>query len=327
MAQVLAWATVAGSPAQNREEGDAAPEAISIVRVRYAVLGAGGLGGFVGGALARAGADVLFLLRPETLARHPARLRVESVVLGDFEADVATVAVLDREVDVLWVTVKATQLAPALELAPPERVGAAVLVPLLNGVDHVQVLRGRYAHVLAATTRVESERVEPGLVRQTSPFARFDLGPGRRRDEIGDDLRAAGLEVALAADERTMLWEKLAFLAPLALTTTALGAPIGAVQADREWNDRLMSCHDEAVAVALGEGAKLDPPRFRSELLEFPGGDGRTSMQKDFDAGRPLELDAIAGPIMRGGRRHGIETPATEELVRLVESRLAAAAV
>ena len=292
--------------------------------VRYAILGGGGLGGFVGGALARSGWDVLLLLRPETLAQHPTRLRVESVVLGDFEADVATGSTLDREVDVLWVTVKATRLGPALGLAPPERVGAAVVVPLLNGVDHIPVLRERYLHVLAATTRVESERVGPGLVRQTSPFAHVDLAPGPRRDEIGDDLRAAGLEVALAPDERTMLWEKLAFLAPLALTTTALGAPIGEVQADPEWNDRLMRCHDEAVAVALAEGAMLDPPRFRSELLDFPGGQGRTSMQKDFDAGRPLELDAIAGPIVRGGRLHSTATPATEVLVRLVEARLAA---
>jgi 2-dehydropantoate 2-reductase len=61
-------------------------------------------------------------------------------------------------------------------------------------------------------------------------------------------------------------------------------------------------------------------------MMGFPGGEIRTSMQKDFDAGRPLELEAIAGPIVRGGRQHGIATPATEELVRLVESRLAAAA-
>ena len=70
--------------------------------MRHAILGAGGVGGLVGGALARAGGHVLLLLRPRTLARYPRRLRVESVVLGDFEVDVATAAALDREVDVLW---------------------------------------------------------------------------------------------------------------------------------------------------------------------------------------------------------------------------------
>src|SRR5262245_62375960 len=82
---------------------------LTIVCVRHAILGAGGVGGLVGGALARAGRDVVLLLRVEKLARHPARLRVESVALGEFEVDVATASLLDRDVDVLWVTPKAAQ--------------------------------------------------------------------------------------------------------------------------------------------------------------------------------------------------------------------------
>ena len=146
--------------------------------MRHAILGAGGIGGLLGGALARAGNDVVLLLRPETLARHPRRIRVESAVLGDFEADVEIAAELDREVDVLWVSPKAPQLEAALGLAPPERVGAAVVVPMLNGIDHMERLRERYEHVLAAAFRVESERIEPGVVRQPTPFARVDLAPG-----------------------------------------------------------------------------------------------------------------------------------------------------
>src|SRR5215831_17268954 len=103
--------------------------------MRHAVLGAGGLGGLIGAALARGGADVVLLLRPQTLGGHPSRLRVESVALGRFEVEVATASGLDRDVDVLWVTTKATQLEAALELAPPDRVGRAVVVPLLNGIE------------------------------------------------------------------------------------------------------------------------------------------------------------------------------------------------
>ena len=87
-----------------------------------------------------------------------------------------------------------------------------------------------------------------------------------------------------------------------------------------------MGCHEEAVAVALAEGASLDAQKLQRQFLGFSGGEMRTSMQKDFDAGRPLELDAIGGPIVRGGLRHGIPTPATDELVRLVEARLSSAA-
>jgi 2-dehydropantoate 2-reductase len=294
--------------------------------VRHAILGAGGVGGFVGGALARAGCEVVLLLRGETLARHPPRLRIESVALGEFEVEVATTSLLDRDVDILWVTPKAAQLEAALELAPADRVGDATVVPLLNGVDHVAVLRARYEHVLPAVFYGESERIEPGLVRQPTPFANIVVGPGPLRGEIAEDLRRAGFDVALASDELTLLWEKLALLAPLALTTTARGAPVGVVQDDPDWKVRLVASHDEAAAVALAEGARIDSPALRGRLLGFSGGEMRTSMQKDFDAHRPLELDAIAGPILLGGQRHRIATPTTDELVRLIEARQAASA-
>jgi 2-dehydropantoate 2-reductase len=291
--------------------------------VRHAILGAGGVGGLIGAALARGGANVVLLLRAETLVRHPRRLRVESVALGRFEVDVAITSVLDRDVDALWVTTKATQLEAALELVPRDRLGRAVVVPLLNGVEHVGKLRTRYGRVLAAVFYGESERVEPGLVRQPTPFANVVVGPGPLQGEIVQELRTAGLDAAGESDELTLLWRKLAMLAPLALTTTALGAPVGAVQADADWHRRLLDCHDEAVTVAVAEGAKLDPPRLRQTLLGLAGSEMRTSMQKDLDAGRPLELDAIAGPIVRGGQRHRIATPTTAELVRLVDAHVA----
>src|SRR5262249_56619673 len=90
--------------------------------VRHAILGAGGVGGLLAGALARRGASVLLLMRPATLEQYGGRLVVESRALGDFEMDVPAAPRLDREVDVLWVTTKATQLEAALELAPAESV-------------------------------------------------------------------------------------------------------------------------------------------------------------------------------------------------------------
>ncbi len=288
--------------------------------MRHAVLGAGGVGSLVGGALARAGREVTLLLRPETLTRHPGRLRVESVVLGDFEVEVATADRLEDRVDVLWVTPKAPQLEAALGLAPPARVGDAVVVPLLNGIDHVALLRARYGHVLPAAIRVEAERIEPGLVRQPTPFLRVDLTPDPGSDVVAGELRTAGLDTVVGPDEETVLWEKLAMLAPLALTTTASGLTGGGVQADPNWSSRLRRSHQEAVAVGFAEGATLDAEALAG-FLSYPLGEMRTSMQKDFAAGRPLELDAIGGPIVRAGRRRGIPTPATEELIRLVERR------
>jgi 2-dehydropantoate 2-reductase len=245
---------------------------------------------------------------------------VESALLGDFEVEMPKALGLDREIDVLWVTPKATQLESALGLAPPGRVGEALVVPLLNGVDHVAILRERYQHVLAAAISIETERIRPGVLQQKSPFARVAIAPDQLRDDLARQLRTAGFDVVFAPDEVTLLWEKLAFLAPLALTTTALGASAGAVRASSNWNTRLLNCQAEVIAVGQAWGGALDEQKLRGQLLGFPS-EGRTSMQKDFEAGRPLELDAIAGPILRGGRRYGIPTPSTEELVRLVEAR------
>lgn len=283
--------------------------------MRHAVLGAGGIGGLLGAALARAGAEVVLLMRPETLARYGGRLSVESAVLGDFEIDVPAASALETPVDVLWVTTKATQLEQAVALAPPERVDVATVVPLLNGVDHVDLLRGRYAKVIAAAIRVESERLPPAQIRQSSPFLRVELAGAV---PVAAELRSAGIDCRIREDEVTLLWEKLAFLAPIALATTALDAPLGLVRDD----ERYRGCQDEAIAVARAEGARLDERALR-ELAAAAPPEMRSSMQKDVSAGRPPELDAIAGPVQRGGRRHGIPVPNTDDLARIVEARAA----
>jgi 2-dehydropantoate 2-reductase len=281
--------------------------------LRHAVLGAGGVGGLIAAALARAGADVVLVLRPETLTRYPGRLAVKSVTLGDFEVEVAATSALDREVDVLWVTVKATGLDEALELAPPAAVGAATVIPLLNGVDHLAALRERYADVVAGAIRVESERTGPGRIRHSSPFVRVDLAGA---DRVAEDVRAAGIDCAVDADEVTLLWSKLCFLAPVALATTALDGPLGAVRDDPRFGRAM----DETVAVAQAEGARISPEPLHALAVEVPA-TMRSSMQKDVAAGRAPELDAIAGPIRRGGARHGIPVPATDELAQLVAAR------
>jgi 2-dehydropantoate 2-reductase len=281
--------------------------------MRHAVLGAGGIGGLVGAALARTRADVVLLMRPEAISRYEGRIGVASTVLGDFDVEVPAAAKLDREIDVLWVAIKAMQLEGALALAPPERVGGATVVPLLNGVDHVSLLRTRYANVVPGAIRVESERVAPERIRQSSPFLRVELAGA---EPLAAELRAAGIECRVRDDEVTLLWEKLAFLAPLALATTALDAPLGGVRND----ERYLRCHDEVVAIARAERAHIDAEALRALTAAAPDA-MQSSMQKDVAAGRPPELDAIAGPVLRGGDRHGIPVPATTELARLVNAR------
>lgn len=264
-------------------------------------------------ALARSGVEVVVLMRPESLSQYPGRFAVDSQVLGDFEVDVPAVAGLDREVDVLWVTPKATQLAGALRLAPRERVGSALVIPLLNGVDHLPVLRGHYESVAAGTIRVASERVGPGRISQMSPFIRMDIvGP----EIVAGDVRAAGIECLIGDDELTVLWQKLAFLAPFALSTTVADAPWGSVRRDENY----LQAQQEVLAVAHAEGAHLDVVGLESLRNAAPD-TMRSSMQHDVELGRAPEIDAIAGPVLRGGRRHGIATPATQMLADLVRTR------
>ena len=281
--------------------------------MRHAVLGAGGVGAFLGAALARAGRDVLLVLRDESLARYDGAVRVESTLLGNFDTELPAAATLDQRVDVLWVTTKATQLTEALErvrTAPP------AVVPLLNGIDHVELLRGRFGgdSVLPASIAIESERIAPGVVRQLSPFAVVQLAPGPQSERLRTELDDAGLTVSIGESEADVLWRKLALLAPIALTTTLRGSALGGVIADPAWRSRLERCIREVAATANAEGVALDGDATVARIDGMPF-DLRSSMQKDREAGRPTEIEAIGGSVLRAAARHGLDTPATLDLV------------
>ena len=289
--------------------------------LRHAILGAGGVGGLIGACLARSGASVTLVVRREALQSYPKQLRLESP-FGKFAVDVAVAAEVP-DVDVLWLTVKATQLEPALAaITNPGAVTA--IVPLLNGIDHVELLRARYGaeKVIPATFAGETERVAPGHIVHRSPFGRLNVS-SRGRGLLGptiDELQKMGFECRFIDDEPTLMWGKLVFLAPFALSTTAADKPVGEILSDPQWRSLAEACVREACAVALAEGAKVDAEAILGWVKTAPG-NMRSSMQKDVERGNAPELDAIAGPILRGAARHKIEVPATKKLVAGVEQR------
>ncbi|MFZ3366347.1 MAG: 2-dehydropantoate 2-reductase [Candidatus Sulfotelmatobacter sp.] len=296
------------------------PETIS-KPMRHAILGAGGVGGLVGACLAYAGASVTLVVRREAVQHYPKQLRLESP-FGNFAVDVA-VAPEVPAVDVLWLTVKATQLEPALSaFRNPDAVKA--IVPLLNGIDHVALLRARYGtgRVIPATIAGETERVSPGHIVHRSPFAMLNVFSAGRALLGGalDQLQQIGFTCRFIDDEPTLMWGKLVFLAPFALTTTAADKTVGEILSDPQWRSQGEACIREACTVAIAEGAKVDPEKVLSGAAGMPG-NMRSSMQKDVEHHNPPELDAIAGPILRGAHRHGIDVPATKKLVAAVEKR------
>jgi 2-dehydropantoate 2-reductase len=264
---------------------------------------------------------VVLLLRAESLAGHPATLTLDSP-LGQLSAPVVPAASLEESVEVLWVATKATQLEAALELVP-NPVLARMMVPLLNGVDHVARLRTRFGaeRVVPGTIAAELERAAPGRIVHRSSFARFGFSAAGEQHlaRTVELLTQFGCSCRFETDELTLLWRKLVMLAPMALNTTAGGRPVGELWADPLWSRRFEAAAREACAVALGLGARVDAEETVRTLRGFPGS-LRSSMAKDVAAGRPPELDAIAGPILRGGKALGIPVPATAELVAIIET-------
>lgn len=292
--------------------------------LRHAILGVGGIGGLMGASLARLGDPVTAVVRRESLATYPDQLKLESS-FGNFSVPVAHSAEVPP-VDVLWIAVKATQLADSLgALTHPESI--KMIVPLLNGINHLDLLRSKYGHdkVIAATIAVESERVAPGHIIQRSPFARLSVSSAGRPllASTLDQLQKMGFECRFFDDEATLMWTKIVFLAPIALATTAFNQPVGGVMSDLGRKAEWAACVREACAVAGAEGAKVDPEPVIAGMSKMPY-DMRSSMQKDVEQGNRPELDAIAGPIIRGGDRLGIEITATKRLLSAVAARVLA---
>ena len=289
-----------------------------------AVLGPGAVGGFVAAALARSGVPVTVVARDET-AQAIARdgIEVESVRLGEFTAHPRAVAMLELPADVLVVATKAPALAAALERV---RVEPALVVPLLNGVEHLGLLRERFGDaVVAGSIRIAAERVGPGRVAHTSPAFRIELAPPR--DDVQAFvhlLRTAEIPAKVLDREADVLWSKLVRLNALACTTAAAGAPIGQVRGHPAWRLRLTGAVDETAAVAAAEGALVDPAATLTELMEL-GPDHTSSLHRDLEAGAASELDAIPGAVLRAGARHRIPTPVIAELVGLIRERYPAA--
>ncbi|MFZ0479862.1 MAG: 2-dehydropantoate 2-reductase N-terminal domain-containing protein [Terriglobales bacterium] len=291
--------------------------------MRHAILGAGGVGGVIGASLARCGEDVTLVVRPDKLAAHPRQIQLEGA-LGDWSGEVEWAATAPPA-DVLWLTVKGTQLESALDLiTDPASVGA--IVPLLNGIDHLKLLRSKYGveRVIPATIAGEMERIGTGHFVHRSPFLILNMA-AQGRELLGplcERLRPIGFTCNFIGDEATLMWGKLVFLGPFALTTSAFDRTIGDVLADADTMRQLEGCVRETCAAALAEGAKIDTENILRLMKGAPPG-MRSSMQKDIANGRPPELDAIGGTIVRAVKRHGLKASMTEDLMMQIERRLA----
>jgi 2-dehydropantoate 2-reductase len=282
---------------------------VSTARKTVAVLGPGAVGIALAVPLARAGQSVVCIARTETAAAIRSKgltLRRDSEALT---ADVQAVEELREPVDVLLITVKAPDLGEALGRI---RAAAATVVPLLNGLEHVDTIRERLGgRIIAASIgRLEAYRESATEIVQTtlSPIITVAC-----EDGVGELLRAAGFEVKQGDSERAVLWEKLARLAPLAAATAISQQALGELRRDADWRATLEAGIEEACEVAAADGVALDV-RAQWEILDTMPSTLTTSTARDAGAGRQTELDAILGAVVRAGRRLGVATPTLENL-------------
>jgi 2-dehydropantoate 2-reductase len=284
-----------------------------------AVLGPGGVGGLLAALLSRAGHRVICLSGEETARTlRMEGIRVRSTPFGDFTAAVEADTQLREPVDVCLVTVKHTALDAALARVTAPALADGLLVPFLNGVEHPAALRARYRpdRVAPAVIRVESTRVAPGVIEHGSPFAEIDLTgaavPRPRLDTLAEALTAAGPATRVQDDETATLWAKMSFLAPFALLTTHHSLPLGEIRTRHR--DELTALVEETAAISRACGGPADPAQALARYDAFPP-QTKSSMQRDAEAGRPLELDAIGGALLRAAERHGVSAPVTARVV------------
>jgi 2-dehydropantoate 2-reductase len=298
-----------------------------------AVLGPGGVGGFIAAALARAAppGTAVTVVASETTAQLITRdgISLRSAVLGEFVARPRAVARLQEAVDLLFIATKAPSLARALA-----RVAAApqLVVPLLNGIEHMEFLRTRYGadRLAAGSIRIESQQTRPGLIVQTSPQVRVELAADEssaaaRLPAVVELLSGAGIPASIEPSEKQVLWSKLVRLNALSATTAAFSQSLGAILQDPDSQDALLSCVREGAAVANADGARIDPEATIAEL-EASHAALRSSMQRDIEAGRELELDAVQGAVLRAGARLGVPCPTIEALAARIAQRTTAEA-
>ena len=279
-----------------------------------AVLGPGAVGGSLAVRLSLAGIHTICVAHEEAAGLIAlAGLVVESRE-GTFTARTEVSEQLVKPVGMLLVTVKAPMLDEAIERIDPGAVSEGVVVPLLNGLEHMEPLRARFDGRVAAGTISHFQAYRAGRVQiieaSASPLITMasESLPRGELESAANLLREARIDVRVGQSEKRILWHKLARIAPLAAATAASGRTVGELRDDPMWRPRLEGGVAEACAVAEADGVGLRPSA-QWEIIDQMADETTTSAARDVVAGRRSELDAIVGSVLRAADRLGVPCP------------------
>lgn len=289
--------------------------------MRILILGAGGIGGFFGGYLARSGADVSFLVRENRRMQLTEGLLVESP-LGDFSVPVNLVDP-DRDAapfDLVMLTPKSYGLSGALEAISPFVGPDTGILPFLNGIGHIELIQKRFSGrpVLGGVAQIAVTLTEDGIVRHLNTLKTLIVGALNHDDRAQGYARrfvelalAAGIDASLEDDIEQALWDKWVFLATLAGATCTMRAAIGPILRSEGGKAFLTGLHRECIDVATAEGHSPGEEirQFHGRFFSDETSDFTASMLRDIQAGGPTEGEHILGDMNRRGKRHRIATP------------------
>jgi 2-dehydropantoate 2-reductase len=295
--------------------------------MKFGIMGTGGVGGYFGGMLARAGAEVVFIARgPHLKALRSNGLRVDSVKSGDFTVTKALFTDDSAKAgicDVVLFCVKTTSNEAAIAAIKPMVGAETVVITLQNGVDNPQRLAATYGEkrIMGGVAYVFTSLAGPGLVRQIGGpgklvFGEMIGGASARKQRILEIFKSAGIDAALSPDINVELWGKFIFICAVSGMTALTRSSIGEVLAYEGTAKMMREVMREVYKVGLAVGVELpddmDEKNYRFLLQQNPASKG--SLCHDLEAGRRLEIDALCGTVSRLGKEKKVSTPLNDFL-------------
>ncbi|MGB6692093.1 MAG: ketopantoate reductase family protein [Terracidiphilus sp.] len=308
--------------------------------MRILVVGAGAVGGYFGGRLVQAGRDVTFLVRQKRAEQIQAQgLQILSPIYGDFivRPQAITAAAIASPYDVIFLSVKSYSLAAAVDDFAPAVGPGTVIVPVLNGMHHMDVLRQRFGEksVLGGDCFVATEIDAQGRIIQLADFQSLTYGEldGKktsRIEAVHDAFRGAGFDTAISGDILLDMWQKWVWLASVGAATCLLDGNIGEIVGVSGGADLTLSVFRECAAIAGACGYPLSETFLaeKSRQLTAPGSTLTSSMYRDLKGHAPVEVDSILGDLIERGQKHGVSAPLLQAaFVRMTIYQLGRAAV
>jgi 2-dehydropantoate 2-reductase len=288
--------------------------------MRILMLGAGGVGGYFGAKLARAGEDVTFLARGRHLAAIRAHgLRVRSASEGEWTVKATAVEDVSGlpPADVVFLTVKAYDTEAVLGQARPAIGPDTAVVSLQNGVQSAELIDRVLGagHAVGGAAYVFVVIEEPGVIQHRAlgriAFGELDGRRTPRAERLLAALDGAGIPTELASDIRRVMWEKYLLICAQAGMSALARVPAGVLRAHAPTWAMYRALVEEVAAVGRAEGVALDAGAVDRVMkaAEALAPTSYSSLHHDLVTGKPLELEALHGHLVRLGRRHGVATP------------------